>query len=105
MLEFLKAAAAIVIIWALSGYAVRKVVGKAIDLSAESAEGFKLECKPLEFPDVNFDWNANWSGGAGLSGYPVQERDDANVPAKQKTTSRVDYGETRYSPPRRPATR
>lgn len=96
MMNLLKAAAALAIVWGLSHYTVSKVMGEALEISKESAEAFKLEGEPVEIGDLQLD--ADWPGKSGSA---LQPGTAAGATARPRSPGGIDYGTTRYSPPRR----
>lgn len=96
MINLLKAAAALAIVWGLSHYTVSKVMGKVAAAAQESAEEFKFEYKPIDIGLFHFD-------ASGLSGSDIvfQPGTAAAATPKPRSRSGIDYGATRYSPPRR----
>ncbi|HKQ47039.1 MAG TPA: hypothetical protein VJZ71_03090 [Phycisphaerae bacterium] len=78
--DVLKAIAAIVLVGAAVKYAAHHVVNKAIAKSGEPGGGFEFECKPLEIPETNFNWNANWMADTGVVWQGGRATGDTDTP-------------------------
>lgn len=96
MINLLKAAAALAIVWGLSHYTVSKVLGKVAAAAQESADEFRLECAPVEIGDFHVD--TNWLAESGIV---LEPGTAAAAKAEPRSPAGIDYGATRYSPPRR----
>lgn len=73
--DILKGLVALFVVCAALKYGGERLVKKTVEIAQNGGDEYKLDIKPLEFPETHFEWNggnmsgglnqgqANWNGG------------------------------------------